>query len=42
MMAATGKLKALQVAKLRKPGMYADGGGLYLQVTANAQDGAWC
>jgi integrase len=38
-MAATGKLKALQVAKLHKPGMYADGGGLYLQVTANAQDG---
>ncbi|MDP6574728.1 MAG: integrase arm-type DNA-binding domain-containing protein [Rhodospirillales bacterium] len=29
-----GKLKALNVARKKKPGMYADGGGLYLQVTA--------
>src|SRR6516164_6786689 len=38
-MAARGKLKALQVSKLDRPGMYADGGGLYLQVTTNARDG---
>jgi integrase len=29
---AGGKLTALEVAKAKKPGMYADGGGLYLQV----------
>jgi integrase len=29
----TGKLKALNVARAKKPGMYGDGGGLYLQVT---------
>ncbi len=29
---AGGKLTALQVAKAKEPGMYADGGGLYLQV----------
>jgi integrase len=29
---AGGKLTALQVAKAKKPGMYGDGGGLYLQV----------
>jgi integrase len=28
-----GKLKALNVARERRPGMYGDGGGLYLQVT---------
>src|ERR1700746_1937923 len=30
---ATGRLTALKVEKVRKPGMYADGGGLYLRVT---------
>jgi integrase len=29
----TGKLKALNVARAKKLGMYGDGGGLYLQVT---------
>ena len=29
-----GKLKALNVARKKKPGLYPDGGGLYLQVTA--------
>jgi integrase len=29
-----GKLTALQVSKATKPGMYADGGGLWLQVTS--------
>jgi Arm DNA-binding domain/Phage integrase central domain len=28
-----GKLKALNITKLATPGMYGDGGGLYLQVT---------
>jgi len=28
------RLKPLQVQKLKKPGMYADGGGLYLQITS--------
>src|SRR5947209_8201058 len=28
-----GKLKALNVARAKTPGMYGDGGGLYLQVT---------
>ena len=28
-----GKLKALSVAREKRPGMYNDGGGLYLQVT---------
>jgi integrase len=28
-----GKLKALTAARAKKPGMYGDGGGLYLQVT---------
>ncbi len=28
-----GKLKAMQVARERRPGLYGDGGGLYLQVT---------
>ena len=30
---AIGRLNALKVEKARKPGMYADGGGLYLRVT---------
>jgi integrase len=30
---ATGRLTALKVEKAREPGMYADGGGLYLRVT---------
>ena len=38
-MAKTGRLKALQVSKLKVPGFHADGGGLYLQVTVNARDG---
>jgi integrase len=29
----TGRLTALKVDKAKRPGMYADGGGLYLQVT---------
>ena len=31
----TGKLTALKVARLAEPGMYADGGGLYLQVSGS-------
>src|SRR5262245_25279555 len=30
-----GRLTALKVAKAKRPGMYADGGGLYLRVTVN-------
>jgi hypothetical protein len=30
---AMARLTALKVEKARKPGMYADGGGLYLRVT---------
>ncbi len=30
---ATGRLTALKVEKAKEPGMYADGGGLYLRVT---------
>jgi Arm DNA-binding domain len=30
---AIGRLTALKVEKASKPGMYADGGGLYLRVT---------
>src|SRR5215831_17755294 len=30
---ATGRLTALKVSRARLPGMYADGGGLYLQIT---------
>ena len=33
MVQATGRLTALKVEKAKKPGMYADGGGLYLRVT---------
>ncbi len=32
-MALTGKLTALRVGREKRPGMYGDGGGLYLQVT---------
>lgn len=32
-MAKTNQLTALKVAKLREPGRYADGGGLYLQIS---------
>ena len=32
-MAIIGKLKALTVAREKRPGSYGDGGGLYLQVT---------
>ena len=35
-----GRLSALAVSRLREPGMYADGGGLYLQVT-NADSRSW-
>jgi Arm DNA-binding domain len=31
----TGKLKALDVAREKRPGTYGDGGGLSLQVTAS-------
>ena len=31
----TGRLTALRVARAKQPGMYADGGGLYLQVSDN-------
>ena len=30
---AIGRLTALKVEKPKRPGMYADGGGLYLRVT---------
>ena len=30
-----GKLKALNVARVKQPGMYGDGGGLWLQVTSS-------
>ena len=30
-----GRLTALKVDKAKRPGMYADGGGLYLRVTHN-------
>jgi Arm DNA-binding domain len=33
MVRTTGRLTALKVARAKRPGMYADGGGLYLQVT---------
>ena len=32
-MSLIGKLKAVQVARETRPGLYGDGGGLYLQVT---------
>ena len=30
---AIGRLTALKIEKAKEPGMYADGGGLYLRVT---------
>ena len=33
-MAVIGKLTALKVAREKRPGLYGDGGGLYLQITA--------
>lgn len=40
-MERNGKLKALAVGRTKEPGMYGDGGGLYLQVTARpGADGA--
>jgi hypothetical protein len=33
-MADTKKLSAVKVARLTTPGLYGDGGGLYLQVTS--------
>jgi hypothetical protein len=33
MVRAMGRLTALQIEKAKKPGMYPDGGGLYLRVT---------
>ncbi len=33
-MAMLGKLTALKVAREKRPGLYGDGGGLYLQITA--------
>jgi hypothetical protein len=38
-MTQVNRLAALQVGRFKAPGMYADGGGLYLQVTVNARDG---
>ena len=38
-MAKIGRLTALKVARTKAPGYYADGGGLYLQVTVNSRDG---
>jgi hypothetical protein len=32
-----GRLTALKVLKVKKPGMYADGAGLYLQVTGDGE-----
>lgn len=32
-----GRLTALKVAKVKKPGMYADGAGLYLQVSGDGE-----
>jgi integrase len=39
-MAQIGRLNALKVDRAKEPGMYTDGGGLYLQVTVNARNGA--
>jgi integrase len=35
-MAPAGKLSALQVARIKEPGYYGDGGGLWLQVTVGS------
>ena len=37
MVRAVGRLTALKVEKERRPGMYADGGGLYLRVTPEGE-----
>jgi hypothetical protein len=37
-MSRLGKLKPLDPGRIKTPGMYADGGGLYLQITINARD----
>ncbi len=37
---APGQLSALKVSRTREPGLYADGGGLYLQIT-NAEARSW-
>jgi integrase len=34
------RLTGLKVSKVKKPGLYADGGGLYLQVTASHSEGS--
>ncbi|MGH6661094.1 MAG: Arm DNA-binding domain-containing protein, partial [Rhodospirillales bacterium] len=34
MVRKSNRLKALNIARVRKPGLYPDGGGLYLQVAA--------
>ena len=34
---AIERLTALKIEKTKKPGMYADGGGLYLRVTPKAR-----
>lgn len=34
-MRTLNRLTAIQVARTKKPGVYSDGGGLYLQVTSN-------
>jgi hypothetical protein len=31
----TGRLTGLKITRAKQPGMYADGGGLYLQVSDN-------
>jgi hypothetical protein len=36
-MPVIGKLTALKVAREKRPGLYGDGGGLYLQITAGAR-----
>ena len=33
-----GRLTALKMAKVKKPGMYADGAGLYLQVSGDGEN----
>jgi integrase len=35
---AGGRLTALQVTKVKEPGMYGDGGGLYLQVSGDGKE----
>lgn len=35
-MAKIARLTTLQVARLKAPGMYPNGGGLYLQISGNA------